>query len=314
MLLSGNLKHFVKERLPFGSQLSKQMNHWKRTRNKEAVRSKNLDIYSRILSPANGNALIASSLADGSPLMVSRFGDVEAECVYEYLAGSYQRSPNRVSVAGLFPISKETLDKFSQLFLESSKAIDILGVWFQQGEPEIIRNSCPTAALMPLNALEPYFHDIPWSTMLEGKRVLVVHPFPQSISEQYRNCRQFLFQNQAVLPEFELVTLKAVQSFGGTKTEFDTWFDAYSWMCDRIQEQEFDAAILGCGAYGLPLAAYTKSLGKQAIHLGGATQLLFGIRGKRWDSSPFYQSFYNEHWTRPKSEETPKNIPKYSYW
>jgi hypothetical protein len=35
------------------------------------------------------------------------------------------------------------------------------------------------------------------------------------------------------------------------------------------------------------------------VHLGGATQRLFGIRGKRWDERPFFQNLYNEHWTRP---------------
>lgn len=42
----------------------------------------------------------------------------------------------------------------------------------------------------------------------------------------------------------------------------------------------FDTAIIGCGAYGMPLAAQIKNAGRQAIHLGGAVQLLFGIKGE----------------------------------
>ena len=45
---------------------------------------------------------------------------------------------------------------------------------------------------------------------------------------------------------------------------------------------DFDTAIIGCGAYGFPLAAKLKAAGKQAFHMGGATQLLFGIKGSRW--------------------------------
>jgi hypothetical protein len=315
MVASGSLKQFVKQKFPFGDQIARQIQQWKRSRKKEAIKSKNSDIYSRILSPADSNALIAEAVAGGSPLMVSRFGDIEAEVVYDYLNGGYQEILHRLTyTAGIFPIEKEILDRYSQLFLESAKAVDILGVWFQKGEPEIIRHACPTASLLPLAMLEPYFHDAPWSRMLAGKRVLVVHPFAASITEQYNNHRKYLFQNRQVLPEFELVTVKAVQSLCGIKTEFETWFDAYDWMRNRVQEQEFDIAILGCGAYGLPLAAFIKtSLGKQSIHLGGATQVLFGIRGKRWDIIPFYQSLYNEYWVRPKPEETPK-IPKTSYW
>lgn len=72
-------------------------------------------------------------------------------------------------------------------------------------------------------------------------------------------------------------------------------------------------AIIGCGAYGLPLAAYVKSLGKKAVHLGGATQILFGIKGRRYDKQPFYQSLYNEYFVRPKSEERPQNYLKFVY-
>ena len=71
--------------------------------------------------------------------------------------------------------------------------------------------------------------------------------------------------------------------------------------CSKI---EFDVAIIGCGAYGFPLAAEIKRMGKIAIHMGGATQLLFGIRGKRWDDwVGVYKKMVNEYWVRPSEEE-----------
>ena len=36
----------------------------------------------------------------------------------------------------------------------------------------------------------------------------------------------------------------------------------------KIDKIDFDVAIIGCGAYGIFLADYIKSLGKKAIHLG----------------------------------------------
>ena len=45
-------------------------------------------------------------------------------------------------------------------------------------------------------------------------------------------------------------------------------------MEDGIAEIDFEVALIGCGAYGLPLAAHVKRLGKKAVHLGGATQNL----------------------------------------
>ena len=32
------------------------------------------------------------------------------------------------------------------------------------------------------------------------------------------------------------------------------------------------------------VSARLKKAGKKTIHLGGSTQILFGIKGKRWDS------------------------------
>jgi phytoene dehydrogenase-like protein len=88
-------------------------------------------------------------------------------------------------------------------------------------------------------------------------------------------------------------------------------------MCAQINALDFDVAIIGAGAYGLPLAAHIKRLGKKAIQLGGATQILFGIRGRRWDRMPFFQGLYNEHWVRPLPEETPLNFQSVEdgcYW
>jgi hypothetical protein len=89
------------------------------------------------------------------------------------------------------------------------------------------------------------------------------------------------------------------------------------WMCNEINKIEFDTAVIGAGAYGFPLAAHVKRLGKQAIHLGGASQLLFGIRGNRWDNNPAINRFYNEHWVKPLTSETPRNsyvVEKACYW
>ena len=85
----------------------------------------------------------------------------------------------------------------------------------------------------------------------------------------------------------------------------------------NIDDVDFDIAIIGAGAYGLPLCSYVKLKGKKAIHMGGATQILFGIKGMRWDSHEYISKLYNENWIRANSEETPINSNKVeggSYW
>ena len=40
--------------------------------------------------------------------------------------------------------------------------------------------------------------------------------------------------------------------------------------------------------------------------MGGATQILFGIKGNRWDQHSVIGKLYNEAWVRPNENETPK--------
>ena len=76
-------------------------------------------------------------------------------------------------------------------------------------------------------------------------------------------------------------------------------------MENDIAATEFDIALLGCGAYGLPLAAHVKRLGRKSVHIGGACQVLFGIKGLRWDGHELISRLYNEHWVRPRETERP---------
>lgn len=47
------------------------------------------------------------------------------------------------------------------------------------------------------------------------EKVVVVHPFAELIEKQYKEKKLMLFENKDVLPEFDLRTVKAVQSLGG---------------------------------------------------------------------------------------------------
>ena len=90
-----------------------------------------------------------------------------------------------------------------------------------------------------------------------------------------------------------------------------------AFMQRRINAADFEVALIGAGAYGLPLAAYCRSLGKQAIQTSGATQILFGIKGRRWDDHPVISKLYNDAWVRPAPSETPKAqnvVEGGSYW
>lgn len=210
--------------------------------------------------------------------------------------------------------------KFACLQCEIIKNIDVLATRSMKSEIEIAPKYLPEAAeIIRIDTLErPYLQENPWTSCLKGKKVLVIHPFEETIKKQYAK-RELLFKNPNVLPEFELITFKAVQGAGiSSKTlPYKTWFEALEDMKGKISKIDFDIALIGAGAYGMFLGAHCKAMGKKAVHMGGATQILFGIKGQRWDHLGYAP--YNEHWVRPSAEETPQGVEKlengtFAYW
>jgi hypothetical protein len=281
--------------------------------------------------------LIRERLESDAPCMVCRFGRTELRAILRYVDVSDDRPAVSKAVryvrgdagpfwwddevrstlcelSGFFPSTDENLARFGAQMLEDSRLIDVIATWLP-GEARLAP-LFPDAKVIPLGDLEPYRHAHPWSHALEGRRVVVVHPFADSIRAQYAK-RALLFRDPRVLPDFELHTVQAVQSIAGNPVEHESWFAALDSMCEQIRRIDFDVALIGAGAYGMPLAAFVKRLGKKAVHLGGASQLLFGIRGKRWDDRPDFQHLFNEHWIRPAAAEAPANrdrVEAACYW
>ena len=86
-------------------------------------------------------------------------------------------------------------------------------------------------------------------------------------------------------------------------------------MTEEIEKQDFEVALIGCGAYGFQLASRVKRMGKIAVHMGGSVQTLFGIKGGRWDVQ--YSDMYNEYWVYPDGSEKIKNassVESGCYW
>ena len=79
---------------------------------------------------------------------------------------------------------------------------------------------------------------------------------------------------------------------------------------------DFDIAIIAAGAYGYPLAAEIKNMGKQSIELCSGIYPVFGIKVKTQLIIRKISSMYNDNWIFP-IETPPKNymnIEKGAYW
>lgn len=288
---------------------------------------------------------ISKLLLSEEPCMVARYGAFELSTVVNYLDikqpkhSIIQYIQNKEGQwwwndsllrhlrdnAGFFPLTYNNVERFCELMLESSKDVDFLGSW--RREEERLKPYLGTYKKGWLQLIEPYWAEHPWSRHLEGKKVLVIHPFAELMKRQYLNKRTVLFDNQEVLPPFEFIPLVSVQSIGGYGGEYNDWFEALQDMEQKMDAIEYDIALIGCGAYGFPLASHAKRTGHKAIHLAGALQLLFGIRGKRWDNPMYgakslfkpgtYQTLFNEHWIYPTENLKPRGASKVEngcYW
>lgn len=260
----------------------------------------------KLVINADANVVISDKIKSGEPLMIARYGSVE----FRNLTGDGDFDTLHFN-AGFFPNDKRLLGKFREEYMKSSRQIDFLCIWNYGNhffrEKRLMKKFPNIKSFFELGAVG---HDQSWVKSLEGKRVLVIHPFKESIESQYKKGKEL-----GILPKLKnLEVIKAVQTIAGNKDKrFNTWFDALDYMKGEIDKKDFDVALIGCGAYGLPLAAYVKSIGKQGIHVGGALQTFFGIKGRRWDNF----GIYNKYWSYPLSVDVPKGIAKVEdgcYW
>ncbi|MDD6058042.1 MAG: hypothetical protein PUB98_07275 [Clostridiales bacterium] len=226
--------------------------------------------------------------------------------------------------SGFFPDDQALMPRFYEEMIRACKNTDYLAGWFQPFEDYYLNTVFPKDMhLTYLHFIDPFHYpEHPWTEALEGKKVLVIHPQAEVILEQYEKKRERIFPGTNILPEFEIHVQKAVQvAFAGaTDDRYQNWFEALEDMYQKAMQVDFDVAILGCGAYGLPLAAKIKDAGRQAVHMGGTTQILFGIRGKRWDEDKnhqFLNQYYSDAWVRPGAKDKPKDADKVEngcYW
>ncbi len=299
------------------------------------------------LDRESSNEKIIKLLQSDMPCMISRFGTGEIGIVNNYLTvhsnvhllkRCFQFITDETGLpwwdelffksmhnnAGIFPTTIETLNKFSERYLQDIPEIDLLGSLNYAEKHMPLKESC---CKVHIECLYPFWVNNPWTQVLKDKKVLVIHPFVRSIQSQYER-KGKIFDNPNIWPNYEMQLIQAVQSNAGNKVPYKDWFEALEFMEKEIAKIDFDISIIGCGAYGLPLAAFIKRLGKKSIHLGGGSQLLFGIKGRRWeqdykyswlpdDFNTNYSTLFNEHWVRPSQDETPTSANKVEnacYW
>lgn len=278
----------------------------------------------KILNTAEGRDAIVDLFNENKPFMVGRYGTSEGRALIEHYQIKYGLRKDYLPRtkkflccnAGFFPDDSKSIDKWAELISDLSSECDVMGVMNYYCEGWAVENLCPNAILVPNGCVASGEHG--YTHCLEGKKVLVIHPMTKTIEHQYFNKRELLYPNSNTLPEFDLQTIKAINTQADENDDrFSSWFDALDYMTEEVSKKDFDIAVIGCGAYGFPLAARIKQMGKTAIHMGGAVQTLFGIKSMRGDNNPSINKTYNEAWIYPDESEKPIGFEKIEggcYW
>lgn len=225
-------------------------------------------------------------------------------------------TPNLLSRLQLNGIYGDRCELFINEYIKGISSADLQVFWYQynkntkaydpmlfEEQLNIFEKYSPNSIKIDIESIVPYFHTNFWSSALKGKKVLVVYPFEKTINQQFQHKDKiWTDEHFGKLPDFELKTYKPVWVLGKNKPH-NSWYESFCFMRDEISKIDFDIALLGCSHYGLPLVAHIKNdMKKSAIYMGGETQILFGIKGRRWDSWPDATKFYNDYWTRSIDE------------
>ena len=265
----------------------------------------------------DGNNFISHYLKNNKPLAAGKIGVTELNILYCYdnIKHGGQLLPHlkheAENIAGLYPYTRETVINFAETYLSLLPEINLIPVWnrvIPQFEQYILDTFCTTSYRTTLEQLEPYFDDKPWTRYLENKKVLVFSPFAASIEKNFKNLDKIW--NNKITNNFELEVIKYPFAIPIDQHTSNTVAsaDIYRKFLDILHQKTFDVGIFGTGYTSLLYTLECKKMGKAGIHLGGSTQILFGIKGQRWKEIERFNCIFNEYWTEPTDEERPEKL------
>lgn len=253
------------------------------------------------------NEKIKEAINKTLPLSFGKMGSIEAMHVSQYMTSGYLRSnPSLFINAGIYTQDQEDLKLWLDDYIESVKDLDYILQWCkEQGDQFVIDKVWSGKGIFnKFTEIEPYTHEKDgWHYSLSDKKVLFISPFSDTVKEQAKKYDKVW--NGAGIGDVITVTSPYSEALTGEVPI--KWSDKLEAMLDKIKDLDFDFATVGCGGFSLSVCRFIKSMGKPCVHLGGGNQLLFGIKGKRWDEHELLSKYYNEHWVRPLAHEVPKN-------
>ncbi len=273
---------------------------------------------------------IQKALDDNEGCLIGRNGTIELDLMMTDAHSRDGRPFLLEKHAGIFPMNRDgTLGRWRAAAIAATKAADVLAAgWYEplrKRETEFLVKEYVHARLIGLRDLEPYY--VPyyqqWTRLLEGHKVAVLTSFAQSAAEQIVKAEE-IWGSHGVLPRTcDWAFLQTghppclAQGLNEWPAGIWSWEDAVEFCVARVIRSGARFCLIGCGGIGMIVAHRLKERGIICIVLGGAIQVLFGIKGRRWEKHDVISKFWNDAWVWPKLTETPRGASQIEggcYW
>ncbi len=277
---------------------------------------------------------IRTALTNQQGAIIGRHGTIELTVIllhYNRMRIDSSKLQILEKNAGIFPLQHISILEWIVEYTDASRQADCMAAgWYAPlARPELsyLQEISPHSKRIPLRSLEPYYVDNPaqrWTNLLQGQKVCVVSSFVDSIESQLENLNSVWPDDQAMIPstiEWSFVRTGYAPVLAKGRAEWEdgiqSWKDAVDWMEREVCKHSPRIVLIGCGGLAMPLAKRLKQKGMIAIVMGGAIQVLFGIKGRRWATHPVISKFWNQSWISPFPYEVPKeaeSIEGGCYW
>ncbi len=293
---------------------------------------------------AVGSERILRTMQSGKPFFIGRNGSTEQAALSFWftLRKSGRTWPtdirrNLYIGAGIWPPTDESLDKWAQEYMSALGLVDGLAAgWyrpFANAESVLLDYAAPKAFRTPLRALETYYTlpEFRWTRHLANKKVAVVTSFSKTVAEQTSSPDRIYSIWKSMKEAGTILPLTTTwipirshfhsEVAMGDSTEWpaeiNNWDEAANYIVEGVKASGATVALIGCGALGMIIGGRLRQLGISVVVMGGAIQVLFGIKGRRWERHEVISKFWSESWVWPSESETPRGSLKIEggcYW